>query len=58
MLDLPGHGESSFTPDGNYSAFGLAQKLHALACMYFDSGLLLAALPTCSVVLVAFTLAS
>jgi len=36
----------------------LAQKLHALACMYFDCGLLLAALPTCSVVLVAFTLAS
>ena len=28
MLDLPGHGESSFTSDGNYSAFGLARKLH------------------------------
>ena len=28
VLDLPGHGESSFTSDGNYSAFGLAQKLH------------------------------
>ena len=28
VLDLPGHGESSFTSDGNYSAFGLARKLH------------------------------
>ena len=31
VLDLPGHGESSFTPDGNYSAFGLAQKLHEVS---------------------------
>ena len=31
VLDLPGHGESSFTHDGNYSAFGLAQKLHEVS---------------------------
>lgn len=28
MLDLPGHGESGFLPGADYTARGMAQKLH------------------------------
>lgn len=28
VLDMPGHGESSFAPNCNYSTLGLTQKIH------------------------------
>lgn len=30
MLDMPGHGESSFKPNNDYSALGLAEKIHSV----------------------------
>lgn len=30
MLDMPGHGESSFKPNDDYSALGLAKKIHSV----------------------------
>ena len=31
MLDMPGHGESSFKPNNDYSALGLAEKIHSVS---------------------------
>ena len=31
MLDMPGHGESSFKPNDDYSALGLAEKVHSVS---------------------------
>ena len=31
MLDMPGHGESSFDPSHDYSPFGMAQKVHMVS---------------------------
>lgn len=31
MLDLPGHGDSSFKPNNDYSALGLANKVHSVS---------------------------
>ena len=31
MLDMPGHGESSFKPKDDYSALGLAEKIHSVS---------------------------
>ena len=28
MVDMPGHGESTFIPGADYSAYGMARKLH------------------------------
>ena len=33
VLDMPGHGESSFDPKLDYSMFGMAEKVH-LVCFY------------------------
>lgn len=34
MLDMPGHGESSFKPNNDYSALGLAEKIHSVSVIY------------------------
>ena len=31
MLDMPGHGESSFKPNNDYSALGMADKIHSVS---------------------------
>ena len=35
MLDMPGHGESSFKPNNDYSALGLAEKIHSVSVIYY-----------------------
>ena len=32
VLDMPGHGESSFDPIQDYSPFGMAEKVHMVQC--------------------------
>ena len=35
MLDMPGHGESSFDPKLDYSPLGMAEKVHMVCtCIY------------------------
>ena len=31
MLDMPGHGESTFKPNNDYSPLGLAEKIHSVS---------------------------
>lgn len=33
LIDLPGHGETTFKPDGGYCGMGLAQKLKEVQCV-------------------------
>ena len=33
---MPGHGESSFDPELDYSIFGIAEKVHLVStCMFY-----------------------
>ena len=34
VLDMPGHGESSFDPSSDYSTFGMAEKVHMVSKMH------------------------
>ncbi len=34
MVDMPGHGESGFNPNGDYSSYGLADKLNEVRPYY------------------------
>ena len=34
VLDMPGHGESSFDPKLNYSMFGMAKKVHLVSQIF------------------------
>ncbi len=39
VVDLPGHGESGFTPKCDYTAQGFAEKLHNVSAWYGGGGL-------------------